>query len=384
MADLNRLLLDNLALAFGVLAALVLLLLIGFVVQSARLGRAIRDLPRARAGQRRRHAPRPAGRQRRAGGERDRADERDRGDARPSSSGGSRRSLQHIGLVRFNPFEDTGSDQSFAIALLDDQRDGIVHQQPPRPREHARLRQAGRRWRLAAQPVRRGGAGHPDRRRGDPAGVTIGAIDPEQRHVARAARPAGPAPLPPRAAALRRPAHGRARHARREPRRSGGRRAGTVAARKLDLDEADLRRVIDDLVDAGQARPHRAPHPPRRRADRPGPRDGRAGRRAARGAPRRRGRAAAGRRHRRPAGHHADRDRPAPGPVSCARSRRGSTIRRRLVGAARRVEGWGARSRCALRTSSHQPAHAEAILAAAGQARARIGRRPGHARRDVR
>src|SRR5213594_2868284 len=38
----------------------------------------------------------------------------------------SRGSLQHIGLVRFNPFVDTGSDQSFAIALLDDRRDGIV------------------------------------------------------------------------------------------------------------------------------------------------------------------------------------------------------------------------------------------------------------------
>jgi hypothetical protein len=35
-------------------------------------------------------------------------------------------SLQHIGLVRFNPFDDTGSDQSFAIALLDERRDGIV------------------------------------------------------------------------------------------------------------------------------------------------------------------------------------------------------------------------------------------------------------------
>ena len=33
-------------------------------------------------------------------------------------------SLQHIGLVRFNPFADTGSDQSFAIALLDDDRTG--------------------------------------------------------------------------------------------------------------------------------------------------------------------------------------------------------------------------------------------------------------------
>jgi hypothetical protein len=38
----------------------------------------------------------------------------------------TRRSLQHIGMVRFNPFEDTGSDQSFAIALLDDRRDGVV------------------------------------------------------------------------------------------------------------------------------------------------------------------------------------------------------------------------------------------------------------------
>ena len=38
----------------------------------------------------------------------------------------SRGSLQHVGMVRFNPFEDTGSDQSFAIALLDDRRDGIV------------------------------------------------------------------------------------------------------------------------------------------------------------------------------------------------------------------------------------------------------------------
>jgi hypothetical protein len=38
----------------------------------------------------------------------------------------TRRSLQHIGMVRYNPFDDTGSDQSFAIALLDDRRDGVV------------------------------------------------------------------------------------------------------------------------------------------------------------------------------------------------------------------------------------------------------------------
>ena len=43
MADLNRLLTENLALAFGILAVLVLLLLIGFLVQSMRLGRAVRS-----------------------------------------------------------------------------------------------------------------------------------------------------------------------------------------------------------------------------------------------------------------------------------------------------------------------------------------------------
>jgi len=37
-----------------------------------------------------------------------------------------RRSFQRIGLVRFNPFEDTGGNQSFALALLDSKRDGIV------------------------------------------------------------------------------------------------------------------------------------------------------------------------------------------------------------------------------------------------------------------
>ena len=35
-------------------------------------------------------------------------------------------SVQHVGLVRFNPFEETGGDQSFALALLDGRGDGIV------------------------------------------------------------------------------------------------------------------------------------------------------------------------------------------------------------------------------------------------------------------
>lgn len=37
-----------------------------------------------------------------------------------------RRALQRIGLVRFNPFEDTGGNQSFALAVLDAQGNGFV------------------------------------------------------------------------------------------------------------------------------------------------------------------------------------------------------------------------------------------------------------------
>ncbi|HEX5827624.1 MAG TPA: DUF4446 family protein [Candidatus Limnocylindrales bacterium] len=37
-----------------------------------------------------------------------------------------RRAFQRIGLVRFNPFEDTGGNQSFALALLDHHGDGFV------------------------------------------------------------------------------------------------------------------------------------------------------------------------------------------------------------------------------------------------------------------
>jgi hypothetical protein len=37
-----------------------------------------------------------------------------------------RRSIQRIGLVRFNPFEDTGGNQSFALALTDAGGDGFV------------------------------------------------------------------------------------------------------------------------------------------------------------------------------------------------------------------------------------------------------------------
>jgi hypothetical protein len=34
--------------------------------------------------------------------------------------------VQHVGVVRFNPFQDKGGDQSFAMAILDDHADGAV------------------------------------------------------------------------------------------------------------------------------------------------------------------------------------------------------------------------------------------------------------------
>jgi len=40
--------------------------------------------------------------------------------------GVGRRSIQRIGLVRYNPFEDTGGNQSFAFALTDGRGDGFV------------------------------------------------------------------------------------------------------------------------------------------------------------------------------------------------------------------------------------------------------------------
>lgn len=37
-----------------------------------------------------------------------------------------RKSFQRVGLVRYNPFEETGGNQSFALALLDAAGDGWV------------------------------------------------------------------------------------------------------------------------------------------------------------------------------------------------------------------------------------------------------------------
>ncbi|MDD3647891.1 MAG: DUF4446 family protein [Candidatus Dojkabacteria bacterium] len=38
----------------------------------------------------------------------------------------TRRNLQKVGFKRYNPFEETGGDQSFILALLDQNNDGVI------------------------------------------------------------------------------------------------------------------------------------------------------------------------------------------------------------------------------------------------------------------
>lgn len=125
MDELNRFLVDNLVVVVSALTALILILLVLALLQSVRLRRAVRayralvrgggggtlgDVLESHVG--------------RVEDVRSRLEELDQRHADLQRM--SQTSLQHIGLVRFNPFDDTGSDQSFAIALLDDRRDGLV------------------------------------------------------------------------------------------------------------------------------------------------------------------------------------------------------------------------------------------------------------------
>src|SRR5881397_2648688 len=56
----------------------------------------------------------------------------------------SQRSIQKVGVIRFNPFADTGGDQSFAMALLDAEGNGVVvsslHSGPTRASSPSRCR----------------------------------------------------------------------------------------------------------------------------------------------------------------------------------------------------------------------------------------------------
>jgi hypothetical protein len=123
--DLNRTLLDNLALVIGVMGIVIVGLAIVVVVHSRRIRRAAgayRALASdSQGGSLQQLLDMHLAKVIEVG---TRAEELTR--LYESLEARSRGSLQHIGMVRFNPFEDTGSDQSFAIALLDDRRDGIV------------------------------------------------------------------------------------------------------------------------------------------------------------------------------------------------------------------------------------------------------------------
>jgi hypothetical protein len=123
--DLNRTLQDNLALVVGVMGLLIIVLAVSLIVQSRRIRRAA-DAYRSlvsdsQGGSLQQLLDSHLGKVIEVG---TRMEELDR--MYEAVETRSRGSLQHVGMVRFNPFEDTGSDQSFAIALLDDRRDGIV------------------------------------------------------------------------------------------------------------------------------------------------------------------------------------------------------------------------------------------------------------------
>ena len=125
MTDLNRLLSDNLAIVVGAAAAILVILLIAVLIQSLRLRRATRAygalVQGADGGNLQHVLDQHIGQVRQVSSRLD-----DLNTMTEYLEQRTRGSLQHIGLVRFNPFDDTGSDQSFAIAMLDDRRDGIV------------------------------------------------------------------------------------------------------------------------------------------------------------------------------------------------------------------------------------------------------------------
>ena len=125
MSDLNRALVDNLALVVGLLGALIVGLAAFAFVQARRVRRAT-DAYRSlvsdgQGGSLQQTLDAHLGKVVEVGAQLERLSQ-----LHEYLEVRSRGSLQHVGLVRFNPFEDTGSDQSFAIALLDDRRDGIV------------------------------------------------------------------------------------------------------------------------------------------------------------------------------------------------------------------------------------------------------------------
>ena len=125
MDDLNTVLTDNLAAVLGVMAIAIVVLLAVVIVQSIRIGRAVdayRQLLRdGKGGTLEDVLQQHVARVEEVRGRQAQIDA-----AQATLQHQAQTSIQHIGLVRFNPFEDTGSDQSFALAMLDDRRDGVV------------------------------------------------------------------------------------------------------------------------------------------------------------------------------------------------------------------------------------------------------------------
>jgi hypothetical protein len=123
--DLNQTLVDNLALVVGILGVIILALVVVVIVQSRRIGRATGAyralVSDSQGGSLQQLLDGHLGKVIEVG-----AKAEELSTMYETLEARSRGSLQHVGIVRFNPFEDTGSDQSFAIALLDDRRDGIV------------------------------------------------------------------------------------------------------------------------------------------------------------------------------------------------------------------------------------------------------------------
>jgi HAMP domain-containing protein len=147
--ELNRFLVDNLAPVLGVNLLLLIVLLVGLVVLAVRLRRATRRyrelVSGVDAGSLKDVLEAHIARVSQAIVRMDEIEELHRSFETASAGG-----LRHIGLVRFNPFDDTGSDQSFALALLDDRRDGVVVSSL-----HGRNT-----TRLYAKPVTDGGSRH--------------------------------------------------------------------------------------------------------------------------------------------------------------------------------------------------------------------------------
>ena len=65
----------------------------------------------------------------------------------------SQRTIQKVAVIRYNPFADTGGDQSFAIALLDSLGNGVVVSSL-HSRTDTRVFKAGHEWAFEVPAVR--------------------------------------------------------------------------------------------------------------------------------------------------------------------------------------------------------------------------------------